>query len=110
MGRKNVSRFRIVASDSRNARDGRFLEVLGYYNPQATPKEFKINTQRVAYWIQKGAVINDTIKTLLKQDRFYEKLEGIKKGLSEENLNLSRLPDRKKRVKNRKKEEAKEAK
>jgi len=55
-------------------------------------------------------VINDTIKTLLKQDRFYEKLEGIKKGLSEENLNLSRLPDRKKRVKNRKKEEAKEAK
>jgi len=42
MGRKNVSRFRIVASDSRNARDGRFLEVLGYYNPQATQRNLKL--------------------------------------------------------------------
>ena len=54
-GRKNVSRFRIVAIDSHKKRDGRFLEILGSYNPQQNPKQFVINTERVAYWFEKGA-------------------------------------------------------
>jgi len=99
MGRKNVSRFRIVAIDNHKSRDGRFLEVLGSYNPQHTPKIFNINTERVSFWLDNGAQPSDTIYNLLKQDRFYEKVEGLKKGLGVESLNLERHPDRKRKPK-----------
>jgi small subunit ribosomal protein S16 len=108
MGRKNVSRFRIVAIDSHKKRDGKFLEILGTYNPQTNPKRFTINTERVSYWLGNGALPSETIQNLLKQDRFYEKQEGVKKGLSVETLNLQRLPDRKRKPKkvNKKAKEA----
>jgi small subunit ribosomal protein S16 len=110
-GRKNVSRFRIVAIDGHKKRDGRFLEILGSYNPQQNPKQFVINAERVAYWFEKGAQPSETIHNLLKQDRFYEKREGLKKGLTIENMNLERLPDRKRKAKKVKKkgEEQKKA-
>ncbi len=98
-GRKNVSRFRIVAIDSHKKRDGRFLEVLGTYNPQQTPKQFTIKTERVSYWLGQGAQPSETVRNLLKQDRFYEKVEGIKKGLSADSLNLERIPERKRKPK-----------
>ena len=107
-GRKNVSRFRIVAIDGPNQRDGKFLEILGNYNPQKNPKLFTVNTERVAYWISKGAEVSETIHNLLKQDRFYEKQEGLKKGLSVESLALERLPERKRKSKNIGKKKAKE--
>jgi small subunit ribosomal protein S16 len=102
MGRKNVSRYRIVAIDMHKSRDGRFLEILGSYNPQQDPKRFSIKTDRVAYWLEKGAQPSETMHNLLKQDRFFEKMEGLKKGLSVEALNLERLPDRKRKPKTRK--------
>jgi small subunit ribosomal protein S16 len=107
-GRKNVSRFRIVAIDSHKKRDGRCLEILGSYNPELKPKQFTIKTERVAYWLEKGAQASETIRNLLKQDRFYEKLEGIKKGLDVQSLNIERLPDRKRKPKkvNKKAKEA----
>jgi small subunit ribosomal protein S16 len=110
-GRKNVSRFRIVAIDSHKKRDGRFLEILGSYNPQQNPKQFVIKTERVAYWFDKGAQPSETVHNLLKQDRFYEKSEGIKKGLTVEALNFERLPDRKRKPKKtgKKTEEQKKA-
>lgn len=98
-GRKNVSRFRIVAIDSHKKRDGRFLEILGVYNPQQNPKQFTIKTERVSYWIGQGAQPSETVHNLLKQDRFFEKVEGIKKGLGVESLNIERLPDRKRKPK-----------
>jgi small subunit ribosomal protein S16 len=94
-----VSRFRIVAIDSHKKRDGRFLEILGTYNPQQNPKQFTINTERVAYWLAQGAQTSETIHNLLKQDRYFEKAEGLKKGLSVETLNLERLPERKRKPK-----------
>jgi small subunit ribosomal protein S16 len=94
-----VSRFRVVAIDSRAQRDGECLEVIGIYNPQATPKQFTLNTDRIAYWIEKGAEVSETVSNLLKQDRFLEKLEGKKKGLSPETINLDRLPERKRKPK-----------
>jgi small subunit ribosomal protein S16 len=107
-GRKNVSRFRIVAIDGPTQRDGKFLEILGNYNPQMNPKQFTVNTERVAYWIAKGAQVSETIHNLLKQDRFFEKQEGLKKGLSAESMNLERLPERKRKPKNTGKKKAKE--
>jgi small subunit ribosomal protein S16 len=108
VGRRNVSRFRVVAIDSRTQRDGRFLEVLGTYNPQANPKQFTLKTERITYWIEKGAEVSETVHNLLKQDRYFEKLEGLKKGLSAESMNLTRLPERKRKPKNTGKKKTKE--
>lgn len=109
-GRKNVSRFRIVAIDGPNQRDGKFLEILGNYDPQKTPKQFTVDTERVAHWIAKGAQVSETIYNLLKQDRYFEKQEGVKKGLSLETLNLPRLPERKRKPKGVGKKKGEEAK
>jgi len=65
-GRKKRPFFRIVAADSRMKRDGRFLEVLGFYNPISNPKELKINTERVDYWIGEGAQMSQTVANLVK--------------------------------------------
>ena len=65
-GRKKRPFYRIVAADSRMKRDGRFLEVVGFYNPIATPKELKINTERVEHWIGEGAQMSQTVANLMK--------------------------------------------
>ncbi len=108
VGRRNVSRFRVVAIDGRTQRDGKFLEVLGTYNPQATPKQFTMNSDRIAFWIEKGAEVSETVHNLLKQDRYFEKIEGKAKGLSPEAMNLERLPERKRKPKNTGKKKNKE--
>ena len=102
-GRKKVCRYRIVAIDSRRSRDGRFLETLGTYNPQAVPKEFLIKTERVAHWVRNGAQPSETVRNLLKQDRFYEKYEALSKGIEPEKLNVERLPERKRKAKPKRK-------
>jgi len=66
-GKKKKPFYRIVAADSRAPRDGRFLEVLGYYNPVIEPKDLKINTERVDYWISVGAQMSQTVENLRKK-------------------------------------------
>jgi ribosomal protein S16 len=80
-------------------RDGKFIEMLGSYNPERVPKEFTFKSERMAYWLGKGATPSETIHNLLKQDRFLEKLEGMKKGLTAEQLNIERKPERKRKPK-----------
>lgn len=64
-GSKNRPFFRIVVTESRSAREGRFVEVLGHYNPRATPEVVDINRERLAHWIGAGAQPSDTVRTLL---------------------------------------------
>jgi len=59
--------FRIVVADSRKPRDGRFVEVLGHYDPQRDPVVVKIDAERANYWMGKGAQPSDTVRSLLKQ-------------------------------------------
>ena len=59
--------YRVIATDSRSPRDGRFLEQLGYYDPMKTPKEIKLDLERVKYWISQGAQPSDTVKSLIKK-------------------------------------------
>ena len=66
-GRKKRPFYRVVAADSRMARDGRFLEVLGTYNPLSNPKEIKFNNERVEAWLEEGAQMSDTVKNLYKK-------------------------------------------
>ena len=67
MGMKKKPFYRLVVTDSRNARDGRFIEEIGYYNPVSEPVDLKIDTERAKYWIDTGAQPTDTVRGLLKK-------------------------------------------
>lgn len=99
VGRKKIACYRVVVTDSRAKRDGRFLENLGTYDPQAKPKQFELKMDRIAYWLKQGAQPSETVLNLLKQDRAFEKIEALSKGLALETLNLARLPERKRKSK-----------
>ncbi|MBI2199503.1 MAG: 30S ribosomal protein S16 [Candidatus Rokubacteria bacterium] len=57
--------YRVVVADSRAARDGRFIEVIGHYNPLTNPPTLKIETEKASAWIKKGAQPSNTVKNLL---------------------------------------------
>lgn len=65
MGAKRQPHFRIVAADSRSPRDGRFIEVIGYYNPKTDPLTLKVDNERARYWLANGAQPTDTVRSLL---------------------------------------------
>ncbi len=58
--------YHLVATDSRNARDGRFIEKLGHYDPTRHPSVVEVNADRVQYWYSKGAQLSDAVKSLVK--------------------------------------------
>jgi small subunit ribosomal protein S16 len=64
-GSKKRPFFRIVVTDSRAARDSRFVEILGHYNPRTRPAIVKIDSERMDYWIKKGAQPSDSVRTLI---------------------------------------------
>ena len=67
LGDKKTPFYRVVVADQRRARDGKFIEVIGTYNPLAKPEEIKIDTERANYWLKNGAQPTDTVKDLLKK-------------------------------------------
>lgn len=67
MGAKKKPFYRIVVADSHKARDGRFIEEIGTYNPLADPAEIKVDTAKAKDWISKGAQPTDTVRALLKK-------------------------------------------
>ena len=66
-GRRNRSFYRLNAMDSRSPRDGRVIEQLGWYDPQAqqADKQISLNRERIEYWLTVGATPSDTVKQLL---------------------------------------------
>ena len=67
MGMKKEPFYRVVVTDSRSPRDGRFIEELGYYNPLTNPADIKIDVERAKYWLGNGAQPTDTTRGLLKK-------------------------------------------
>jgi small subunit ribosomal protein S16 len=70
-GAKKRPFYRIVAADIEAPRDGRFLEVVGTYNPLLDPAEVTLKTERVQYWMDHGATPTDTVKSLLRKSGYY---------------------------------------
>ncbi len=68
-GRKHLTKFRLVAADSRSPRDGKFLEILGTYDPHALTDEQKLNfkKERVLHWLSVGAQPSDKVWALLRR-------------------------------------------
>jgi len=67
-GAHKAPKYRIVAADSRSPRDGKFLEILGTYNPRTEPKTVTVEADKVKAWLDKGAQVTDTVKRLLKNN------------------------------------------
>ena len=65
-GTKKRPFYRIVVADSESPRDGKFLEVVGTYNPLMDPAEVNLKDERVKYWMGQGAIPTGTVKNLLK--------------------------------------------
>ena len=70
-GAKKKPFYRIVAADSEAPRDGKFLETLGTYNPLLEAEEVNLKTERVKYWMEKGATPTVTVKNILKKQGFF---------------------------------------
>ena len=65
MGAKKKPFYRLVAADSRSPRDGKFIDILGTYNPLTNPAEIKIDNAKAQKWLKDGATPTETAKTLL---------------------------------------------
>ena len=65
MGDKKSPFYRVVVADSRAPRDGKFIDIVGTYNPKTQPAEIKINSEKATEWINKGAQPTDTVRSLL---------------------------------------------
>ena len=65
VGAKKKPLFRMVVTESRTAHDGAALEVLGHYNPAAQPETVEVDRQRLRYWVDRGAQLSDTVRTLV---------------------------------------------
>lgn len=74
-GSKKRPFYNIVVTDSRNARDGRFIERVGYYNPKSRGAEIKLHLEkeRIQYWTSQGAKASDRVAFLLKNSEKFEK-------------------------------------
>ena len=66
-GCRNHAAYRIVAADERSPRDGKFLEILGWYDTQIKDDNFKIDLERVDYWLSKGAKPSTTVASLIRR-------------------------------------------
>ena len=66
-GKTKQPSYRVVVADSRSPRDGKFIEIIGHYNPLSDPPLLKIETEKATAWIKKGAQPSNTVKHLLKR-------------------------------------------
>ncbi len=72
MGAKKAPFYRVIVADSRDPRDGKFIDEIGYYNPLTEPAEIKIDAEKANQWIKSGAQPTDTVKALLKKSGITE--------------------------------------
>ena len=79
MGSKAKPFYRIVAADSRSPRDGRFLEVVGTYNPVKGQEVVTVNEEKAMYWLSNGAIPTDTVRSILSKQGIMKKFAESKK-------------------------------
>ena len=71
-GAKKDPHYRVVVAERRNPRDGRFIEILGYYNPALKPVRLNLNLERIDHWMQLGAQPSGTVSSLINRVRQQE--------------------------------------
>ena len=83
MGKKKQPFYRIVAIDSRVARDGKYLDNIGTYNPRSEPAAISLDNERAVYWLSQGAQPSDTVRSLLRRQGILMRLHLQKLGKDE---------------------------
>ena len=73
-GAKKDPHYRVVVAEKASPRDGRFVEIVGYYNPALDPVRLHLDLERVDYWVKRGAQPTETVRTLIR--RVKEKREA----------------------------------
>ncbi len=68
-GAKNRPYYKVVVADSRSPRDGKFIEIIGTYDPKVAGRNSSVNLERAEYWIGKGAQPSDTVRSLIKSQK-----------------------------------------
>jgi len=86
VGAKHQPSYRIVAADKESPRDGRFLEILGFYNPRTHPATIQLKEDRIYDWMSKGAQLSDAAEKVLRSAGYFERYERFKQGESLETL------------------------
>jgi small subunit ribosomal protein S16 len=69
VGKKKKPSYRVVVIDKRRPRDGRFVEVVGTYDPLKKPAEIKLDSERIQYWLGRGAQPSDTVRSFLRNQK-----------------------------------------
>lgn len=77
-GKKKAAFYRLVVADSRSPRDGRFIEMLGTYDPMTDPAQIKVDEERAMHWLTKGALPSDTARALLRKAGVWDKFTAGK--------------------------------
>jgi len=80
MGTKKRPTYRIVAIDARKAREGKFVEILGWYNPIERPARVKFEEEKIFKHFDEGALVSETVASLFKQTGLIGKYQKLKKG------------------------------
>jgi small subunit ribosomal protein S16 len=86
MGLKAQPSYRLVVTDKENPRDGRFLEIVGFYNPRTSPTTLSLDEPRIYDWMRKGAQPTESVAKLFKSAGLDERFTRFKKGESVETL------------------------
>ena len=86
VGAKKQPSYRVVAADLEHPRDGRFLEILGFYNPRTKPETIELHEDRVYDWIKRGAQPSESVTKLFKTIGLLERFERFKAGEAVETL------------------------
>ncbi len=79
VGRRNRPSYRLVAADSRAPRDGKFIEIIGHYDPLTHPANVVVDEEKALKWLRVGAKPTETVASLLRQQGITEKFEAEKK-------------------------------
>lgn len=80
VGGKGQPSYRVVAADKESPRDGRFLEILGFYNPRTNPATIQLSEDRIYEWMNKGAQPSDSVLQVFKSAGLLDRFERFKKG------------------------------
>jgi small subunit ribosomal protein S16 len=86
VGRKNQPSFRLVAADKESPRDGRFIEILGFYNPRTEPATIRLEEERIYDWLSKGAQFTEGAERVCRAAGLTERYERFKSGEELEGL------------------------
>jgi len=86
IGLKGQPTYRVVAADKESPRDGRFLEILGFYNPRTQPATIHLNEDRVFHWMKNGALPTESVEQVFKVAGTLDRFERFRKGESVETL------------------------